>query len=182
MTEREQIRSEIKRQLNSYRELQAEHLQLSEELKRLEVLMGSPGSPNIDGMPRSSGVSNPVERIGIKIITLEERYRAQLEKLLAAQETIEKMIEGLEPTERMLARFRYIDGLSWDNVSIKMNYSWRQTHRIHGRMLDKLVAAKLSEKIAQDLTEGKITMNAAREALGLPPVVKEGVKSPTDEL
>lgn len=145
MTEHEQIKTEIKKQLNSYRELQAEHRQLRDELKRLEILMGSPGSPNIDGMPRSFGGSNPVERKVIKYINLEERYKAQLEKLVAAQETIENMIEKLEPTERMLARFRYIDGLSWENVSIKMNYSWRQTHRIHGRMLDKLVNIKLKE-------------------------------------
>ena len=48
------------------------------------------------------------------------------------------MLENLEPTERKLARFRYIDGLTWEEVCDVMAYSWRQTHRIHGRMLDKL--------------------------------------------
>ena len=142
----EQIRTNIKKKLNSYRSMRAEHLQILEELKRLETLMGSPARPNIDGMPRSSSGSNPVESKVIKYITLEKHYKAQLEKLVDAQEAIERMIEPLEPTERMLARFRYIDGLSWENVSNKMSYSWRQTHRIHGRMLDHLVAAELKRR------------------------------------
>lgn len=146
MMEKEQAKSQIKKQLNSYRDLRAEQRQLLAELKQLEALMGSPGSPKLDKMPRGSGVSNPVERMAIKHLELEERYRAKLEQLADAQELVEDMIEALEPTERMLARFRYIDGLSWDNVSIKMSYSWRQVHRIHGRMLEHLTAAELERR------------------------------------
>lgn len=149
MTEREQIRLEIKKQLNSYQDLRAEHQQIRDELRRLEVLMSAPASPNWDGMPRSPGNSNPVERMVVKHLTLEQRYETKLDELIAAQEEIEDIIEALEPTERRLARFRYIDGLSWDTVCEKMNYSWRQTHRIHGRMLDRLAAAELERRNAQ---------------------------------
>lgn len=149
MTDREQIKTEIKRRLNSYKDLRAEQQQLLDELRQLAAIMGSPPGANLDGMPRSSGTSNPVERLAIKHMTLEERYRAQLYNLAAAQTVVEDMLEGLEPTERRLARFRYIDGLSWDAVCEKMNYSWRQTHRIHGRMLDKLVAAETERRNAQ---------------------------------
>lgn len=144
MTEREQLRADIKRQLNSYRELRAEMVQLQDELLRLEMLMSSPSGPNLDGMPRSPGISNPVERMVTKHIDLEERYIAQIEDLVKRQAEIEKMIESLEPTERRLARFRYIDGLTWETVCDKMCYSWKQTHRIHSRMLDKL--AELAER------------------------------------
>lgn len=150
MTEREQVRIDIKRELNSYRDLSAEHCQLLEELKRLEAVMYSPGAPNMDGMPRGTTTSNPVERLGIKHITLEEKYRAQLDELVGAQLRIEEMIEGLDCTERRLARYRYIDGLNWETVCDKLNYSWRQTHRIHGRMLDKLVAAELERRQKKD--------------------------------
>ena len=150
MTELDQIRAEIKRRLNRYRELLTERAQLAEELQRAEALMASPTSQNLDGMPRSgSGTSSPVERIVIKHIDLVDRYRAQIARMVEEQTAIEVLIEGLEPTERRLARFRYIDGLSWDAVCDKMNYSWRQTHRIHGRMLDKLVAAELERRKAQ---------------------------------
>ena len=149
MTEREQLRAEIKRRLNSYRDMKAEHDQIRDELLALEILMGSPSGPNLDGMPRSSGVSNPVANQAIKHITLEQRYKAQLARLAAAQEQIEDTIDALEPTERRLARFRYIDGLTWEKVCERMCYSWMQTHRIHGRMLDKLVNAELEKRSAE---------------------------------
>lgn len=166
MTEREQLRIDIKKRLNSYRELNAERRQILDELNRLEALMSSPSGPNLDGMPRSPGVGNPVERMVIKHITLQEKYRAQLVELTTAQELIEGMIEGLEPVERRLARFRYIDGLTWEDVCEKLCYSWRQTHRIHGRMLDKLVTAEIDRGRRADI--GKtlfLTKEEAEKAL-----------------
>lgn len=148
MTEREQARAELKKQLNSYRELRAEHRQIREELEAMETDMGLTGS-NYDGMPRGSSTSDPTGRLAGVHLALQERYKAQLEKLADGQTVIENMIEGLEPTERRLARFRYIDGLSWEDVCEQMNYSWRQTHRIHGRMLDKLLTAELERRNTQ---------------------------------
>jgi DNA-directed RNA polymerase specialized sigma24 family protein len=146
VTEREQLRIDIKKRLNSYRELQAEHRQLQEELLHLEVLMSSPGAPNMDGMPRAPGVCNPVEKLVVKKVTLQERYNARIAQMLEQQEAIEDMIDTLEPTERRLARFRYIDGMDWETVCVMMCYSWRQTHRIHGRMLDRLVDAEMKKR------------------------------------
>lgn len=146
MTEREQIRESVKRRLNSYRDLQAEHLQLREELRRLEMLMSSPGGPSLDGMPKAPGAGNPIERMVIKHLTLLDTYKEQIARMVEEQSRIEDLIETLDPTERRLARFRYIDGLNWDTVCEMMSYSWRQTHRIHGRMLDKLVDAELKKR------------------------------------
>jgi DNA-directed RNA polymerase specialized sigma subunit len=147
VTERDQIRAEIKRRLNSYRDILTEHAQLAEELQRVEALMASPSSPNMDGMPRcGSGPSNPTERAAIKHMELVDRYKKQIRQMIEEQAAIETMIEGLEPTERKLARFRYIDGLTWEDVCEKMVYSWRQTHRIHGRMLDNLVTKALENQ------------------------------------
>lgn len=146
MIERELIRADIKKRLNSYKELTAEVSQIRDELARLEITMSSPAGPSLDGMPRSPGAGNPVERMVVKKIDLQERYWARVETLAAAQGAIEDMINGLEPVERRLARYRYIDGLGWDAICEKMNYSWRQTHRIHGRMLDKLVAAEIERR------------------------------------
>lgn len=146
MTEREKLRADIKKQLNSYRDLRAEHQQLLEELKHLEALMASPAGPNTDGMPRRPGVSDPVQNMAIKLVTLKERYQAQLDDLVRALLVIEGMIEGLEPIERMLARARYIDGLEWVDVCERICYEWAQTHRIHGRLLNKLVDAELEKR------------------------------------
>jgi RinA family phage transcriptional activator len=150
VTDREQVRLEIKKQLNSYKDLRAEHQQLRDELQRLEILMDSPNGPNLDGMPKAPGVGNPVERMVIKHLTLQERYKAQIERMVEQQLAIENLIETLDPTERRLARFRYIDGMTWEEVCYNISYSWMQTHRIHGRMLDKLVDAELKRRGASE--------------------------------
>lgn len=145
MTEFEIKRLAIKQQLNSYTNLRAEYLQIKEELQRVEAQIHSPSAPNMSGMPPSHNGGSPVERVAIKHLTLMERYSTQLAKLAEAQLTIETLIETLDPTERRLARFRYIDGLPWESVCTMLNYSWRQTHRIHGKMLDKLTKVAMQE-------------------------------------
>lgn len=146
MTEREQIRVDVKKRLNSYTAVRAEYKQIQDELAWLEATMDAPPGSNWDGLPRGSGVSNPVERLAVKHLTLVERYQAQRVKLAEAQEYVENMIDGLDTVERLLARYRYIDGLRWEDVCEEMAYSWRQTHRIHGRLIDRLVDAEMAKQ------------------------------------
>lgn len=143
MTDRDEIKAEIKRQLNSYRDLRAEHQELLDELQQMESLIAG---PNLDGMPRSPGVSNPTERAALNHLTLVAKCEAKLEDIASALERIEDLIDDLEPIERRVARLHYVEGLKWEDVCEKINYSWRQTHRIHGRLLDKLVKAEMEKR------------------------------------
>lgn len=132
-------KEDLKRQLHRYRDLEAERRQLELELKKMAEFLGTPRGTNWDGMPRASGVGDPVLSVVSQHLALQERYRRQLEKLVKAQTEIENIIENLEPLERKLMRHRYIEGLAWEAVCVAMNYSWRQTHRIHSAILDKIV-------------------------------------------
>lgn len=142
-----QTKEELKKQLHSYRNLKAEYQQIEAELKRVEVFMTSPRGPNVSGMPSGSGSGDPMFGVVSHHIALKERYQRQLEKLAEAQTVIEDMIEDLEPAERQLMRYRYLDGLTWEEVCVAIGYSWRQTHRAHAAILDKLMAQP-SEKMA----------------------------------
>lgn len=132
-------KDELKKQLHSYRDLKAEYDQIKLELEKVEAFMAAPRGANLDGMPRSPGAGDPVLGVVSHHIALQERYRFQLVKLAAAQNLIEDMIESLEPGERKLMRCRYIDGLTWEEVCVAIGYSWRQTHNIHAKILDKLM-------------------------------------------
>lgn len=140
-------KEELKKQLHSYRDLKAEYDQITKELEKVEAFMAAPRPANLDGMPRAPGIGDPVLGVVTQHITLQERYRFQLVKLAAAQNLIEDMIEGLEPGERKLMRCRYIDGLTWEEVCVAIGYSWRQTHNIHARILEKLM-----EKYGEEAT------------------------------
>lgn len=134
-------RDELKKQLHSYRDIKAEREQIAQELERVEALMTGPRGTNWDGMPRGSGQGDPILNMVAQHIQLQERYRVKMTELAAAQTSIEDMIETLEPMERKLFRHRYIEGLTWEEICVAIGYSWRQTHNIHGKALDKLVEA-----------------------------------------
>ena len=69
---------------------------------------------------------------------LMELYRQKLADLIEGQLRIERVIEGLEPTERELIRLRYIDGAEWLEVAAEIHYEWTHTNRIHARALAKI--------------------------------------------
>ena len=132
-------KDELKKFLHSYKDLDAERRQIAAELEKVEALMASPKAQNLTGMPRTPGVSDPVFNMVDVHVTLVERYQAQLRRLAAAQTAIETLIESLEPLTRQLMRYRYIDGLRWEEVCVAIGYSWRQTHNIHAKALDDLL-------------------------------------------
>ena len=141
MTETESTKSYIKRRLNSYTDLTRELHQIENQLHQIEAQI-TPGGQLLDGMPRAPGGGGDLSGIVAKRLDLLEQYRRKAEELTTAQAAIEHMIEGLEPLERTLARAKYIEGRTWEEVCVVMAYSWRQVHRIHARMLGKLAAAE----------------------------------------
>lgn len=140
MTEEElkDARHRVKRRLYRYLDLKRERDQIAEELRTAEGTATSPSSPNLDGMPRASGYGDAMVGRVSEIISLRELYERKRDEISDAMLAIEDAIEGLEPVERTLLRYRYIYGMTWEKVSVAMNYSWRQTHKIHARALDKL--------------------------------------------
>lgn len=131
MTEKEALKA----RLLSYLDIKAEREQIEQEIARL----ADPKGTNWDGMPRGSGGGDVMASIAAKRDALRRKYKAKLADLTAAQTEIEELIDGLEPKERRLMRYRYIDGLEWEEVCVKMCYSWRQTHRLHSGILDQLL-------------------------------------------
>ena len=145
MTAREQL----KKKLKSYRAIQRERLHLQKEIERVEATMDGLKSPSWDGMPRGSGVSDPVLQAVEQYDALLCRHRAQEAALATALVEVETLIASLDdPTQRDLLRYRYIDGLTGEAVCVAINYSWRGTHDIHGAALDKLL-----EKCGQEKPE-----------------------------
>lgn len=128
-----------KEQLKAYRELKKERDDLGRRITELEWEMYGPRAQCLDGMPRGGPGENYIqeERMDTKGALLKV-YREKEAELDAKLLTIEKAIAKLEPRERRLVRLHYIDGLTWEQVAVEMDYSWRQVHRIHGDALEKL--------------------------------------------
>ena len=131
-----------KEQLRAYRDIKLERDKLSTMIEEVEAVLYSPRSQRLDGMPRGgSAPGSLVEEAAIKHTELLERYRQKVVELSAALVEIENTIEVLEPRERTLIRLYYAQGLTWEEVCVAMNYSWRQVHRIHAKALEALKSA-----------------------------------------
>lgn len=145
MSETEKLREQIKHRLHAYNDRKYELQQIEQQLAQLEATVTAPRMQAMDGMPRGSGSGDAMACIVAELVGLQEKYKAKMAKLVEAQTEVEDLIDSLEPLERQLMRCRYIEGMPWETVCVVLNYSWRQTHRIHGRVLDKLVEAEMEK-------------------------------------
>lgn len=144
--QKQEARQRIKNRLHQYQNLKREQRQIQSELERIDPETTSVSSPNMDGMPRGSGVSKPTEAGALARISIMERYQEQLDKLSEEQLALEKLIEDLDPVERMVLRYRYLEGLPWESVCVAVSYSWRRVHHFHASALDKLVEKENPEQ------------------------------------
>lgn len=130
-----------KDRLRNYQSIKKEREQLRHQLEEIETALYYPKVQQLTGMPGGGGKEgNPQETLIAKHIELQERYNIKFQELAKEQLAIERAIEALEPNRRMLLRYRYIDGLKWEEVCVRMNYSWTQTHYHHGEALKQLKA------------------------------------------
>lgn len=126
-------------QLYSYRKIKKERDDIQRRRENLEDAMYSPRSQRLDGMPRGgSGAGDILEERMDRKDELLELYQAKEAELDAALLAIEQAIDKLEPTQRLILRLHYIDGLTWEQVTVAVGYSWSQTHRYHKAALRKL--------------------------------------------
>lgn len=144
--------------MKDYKRLRKEIECEQERLEMIEVKILGISSKNSDGMPRSS--SSEYDKMATQIAyktDIENNLAQLLQKEKSKRMEIEKeIVERLEyPDERMLIRLRYIDGLSWREIS-ELLFSKRRdyyedeekykrrVYRIHGNALVKM-AKKNSE-------------------------------------
>ena len=127
-----------KERLRTYRDLLRELRQIERKVEAIESALYSPKIPRLTGMPAAQSGGNPKEDLAAKHLELLDYYNSKKAELAAEQLAIEKAIEVLPYRERTLVRLYYIDGLTWEQVCVNMNYGWSQTHKIHSIALNML--------------------------------------------
>ena len=127
-----------KERLKNYATLKEEREQLRRQLDELEATLYYPKIQRLSGMPSAPSKENALELMVARHLELQDKYEAKVAEMTAEMLSIEEAIETLDPTSRMLLRYRYMDGLKWEEVCVRMNYSWMQIHRIHANALNQL--------------------------------------------
>ena len=107
---------------------------IEEEIERLRLDKMLP-SLIMDDMPHAhdqkdlSDYMAKMDELEHKLI--DARYgRIKLYMQIFAD--VEKMEDE---TEKAVLTYRYLRGYTWEQICVKMEYSWKQIHRIHGKAL-----------------------------------------------
>lgn len=92
---------------------------IERELEELSNL----GSPVMSDTPVSHDVGDPTQKYVIKKIRLENRLNKLLDKYTTKYEKIIKFIDDIEDDEiRLIARLRFIDNKSWNEIADELSY------------------------------------------------------------
>ena len=131
MTENEKKKAYLRR----YRECERREREILQEIQRLRADQMFPSAVN-DGMPKGSQQSDLSDYI-VLIDEQIERLKQERLKRLQVRDRIDMAIRHMEkPDEQRVLRLRYLQGLSWEEIAEKMNYSWKQIHRKHSSALN----------------------------------------------
>jgi len=97
-------------------------------------------TPVYSSQPKGGGtIYSRTEEIIIKIADMEEAINADIDKLIDLKQKIERVIESVpDDKERLLLKYRYLDGKTFEWIAAEMNYHWRSVHKIHISALSKI--------------------------------------------
>ena len=103
---------------------------------RLGKIMPSAGN---DGMPHAH---NNTDLSGYAALLDEEERRyikARYRRIKLCKEITDKIERMCNEDEKDVLMYRYIRLMKWEDICVKMEKSWKQTHRIHTRALNNFV-------------------------------------------
>lgn len=91
------------------------------------------------GSSDGSHSSTPYDRVGeltLKIVALENKINEEIDKSVDLQNEIRAAIARV-PDERLqsLLEYKYINGYTLEEIAVRMDYSYPQICRLHGRAL-----------------------------------------------
>jgi DNA-directed RNA polymerase specialized sigma subunit len=72
-----------------------------------------------------------------RILDAESRVSDELEMLEATEREVIKTINGVQDgTLNTLLYERYINGKTWEQIAVQMNYTYRRVTQLHGKALN----------------------------------------------
>lgn len=127
------------RYLSRYRRLNERIDRLLEEQRRwreraLKI------TPTLSQAPGGSESGSPVERPMDKVLEIEEEINREIDELQTVRQEIRAALNQLEDENlKLLMEYRYIDGLTWEQIAVEMHYSYMQICRLHGKALQTIM-------------------------------------------
>ena len=125
------------RYLNQYRIMHIEIDQITKELQRWQDL-ATRISPSYSDMPHGGG-SDKVQTAAVEVAELTDKLNQKLHQAIMVQENIKKLLESLDDIKlRQLMSYRYINGMRWEKIAVRMDFNYRWVLRLHRKALNQI--------------------------------------------
>lgn len=86
-----------------------------------------------------SNSENRLESSVSKIVDIEREIGASIDQLVRTRLQVESVINSVpNVNQRNVLRLRYISGMKWEQIAVKLNYDYRWVLRLHGKALNKI--------------------------------------------
>ena len=86
-----------------------------------------------------SNSENRLESSVSKIVDIEREIGASIDQLERIRLQVESVINSVpNVNQRNVLRLRYISGMKWEQIAVKLNYDYRWVLRLHGKALNKI--------------------------------------------
>lgn len=125
-----------KEYLSQYRDVVRRSIAIQHHIDELEEI-ATRTTPNYSAT--GSGKNQSGDKLGAivsQIADAKSRASDELELLIATEREIEDAIRSVKDIKLSTLLYeRYINGKTFEKIAAEMNYSWRQTIRMHGEAL-----------------------------------------------
>lgn len=95
-------------------------------------------NPVLSDMPKGGG-TDKIQNAVCRIADIEADINREIDRQIDLRERIETAICAI-PDGRLrdLMRYRYIDGLTWEKIAVKMEISYQWVCKLHGDALKEI--------------------------------------------
>lgn len=105
-------------------------------------------TPVLSPVPGGGGSGSPIERPMDKVLEIDAEINREIDELQTVRQEIRAALNQLEGENlKLLMEYRYIDGLTWEQIAVKMHYGFQWVCKLHGRALNRL---RIKEAIESD--------------------------------
>lgn len=126
------------RYLSRYRRLNQRIDRLLEEQSRWRE-MALKITPVLSQTPGGGESGSPIERPMDKVLEIDAEINREIDELQIVRQEIRAALNQLEDESlKLLMEYRYIDGLTWEQIAEKMDYSRQWVTSLHGTALLKI--------------------------------------------
>lgn len=114
---------------------------LRAEAERYELLIveAQPSfAANLDAMPRGTSVGKPTESAAVRLVSIEELMIKIIQERNELVKEIVTACMDLTSLKRQIILLRYVDGLTWEQISKELGYTIKWLIELHGEALDEI--------------------------------------------